>query len=229
MGRADEAEAVAATDAKMEAAERMRRASETSKRGGIRQRVTVNLERQRAADEAAVQASFDAIDAANELVASMDAVDQALMEADSRHKDACMTLECNEQLRLSRDAKDADGVAEASSALAAWQRELDLSKNALDRARKAQADLLARTEEAFAAAQAAEEAKTVASQRAKGAEVKLASARELLGKARQNFREAMAAASAKRRFVCRGAPRDRRGDQDSRARADHALSALNTR
>ena len=201
--RRDEAEAVAATDAKMEAAERMRRASETVKNAEeFVNESTVNLERQRAADEAAVQASFDAIDAANELAASMDAVDQALMEADSRHKDAVrMTLECNEQLRLSRDAKDADGVAEASSALAAWQRELDLSKNALDRARKAQADLLARTEEAFAAAQAAEEAKTVASQRAKGAEVKLASARELLGKARQNFREAMAAASAKKTEV----------------------------
>ena len=165
--RRDEADAVAATDAKMEAAERMRRASETVKKAEeFVNESTVNLERQRAADEAAVQASFDAIDAANELAASMDAVDQALMEADSRHKDAVrMTLECNEQLRLSRDAKDADGVAEASSAIAAWQRELDLSKNALDRARKAQADLLARTEGAVAAAEAAEEEKT---RRAKG-------------------------------------------------------------
>ena len=32
-------------------------------------------------------------------------------------------LECNEELRLSREAQDADGVAEASSALAAWQRD----------------------------------------------------------------------------------------------------------
>jgi len=201
--RRDEADAVAATDAKMEAAERMRRASETVKKAEeFVNESTVNLERQRAADEAAVQASFDAIDAANELAASMDAVDQALMEADSRHKDAVrMTLECNEQLRLSRDAKDSDGVAEASSAIAAWQRELDLSKNALDRARKAQADLLARTEEAVAAAEAAEEEKNEASQRAKGAEVKLTAARDLLGKARQNFREAMAAASAKKTEV----------------------------
>ena len=114
---------------------------------------------------------------------------------------ASQVLECNEELRLSREAQDADGVAEASFALAAWQRELDQSKNALNRARAEQADVLTRTEDAILRAENADDEKADATKKAEGADVQLAAAHDQLAKARQNFREAMAAASAKKTEV----------------------------
>lgn len=201
--RKDETDALKATEAKLAAGERMRAASDAVKKAeAFVNEATANVERRRVRMDIAIQAAFNAIDTANGLAASMDTVDAALMESDERHKDAVrMVLECNEELRLSREAQDADGVAEASSALAAWQRELDQSKNALNRARAEQADVLTRTEDAILRAENADEEKADATKKAEGADVQLAAARDQLAKARQNFRDAMAAASAKKTEV----------------------------
>lgn len=87
--RKDEADALKATEAKLAAGERMRAASDAVKKAeAFVNEATANVERRRVRMDIAIQAAFNAIDTANGLAASMDAVDAALMESDERHKDA---------------------------------------------------------------------------------------------------------------------------------------------
>jgi len=87
--RKDEADALKATEAKLAAGERMRAASDAVKKAeAFVNEATANVERRRVRMDIAIQAALNAIDTANGLAASMDAVDAALMESDERHKDA---------------------------------------------------------------------------------------------------------------------------------------------